>query len=312
LYFSATGGRPLEYYRYCARLEIVVMYSAMAPTAKSLILDLLSTLKGGTMPVSALIQAAELFGIAENSVRVALARLVTAGQVDRDERGRYRLGAQSAPIDRLVTSWRRIGERLRSWDDDWIAVHTAGLPVRPAERAVRRRERALRFLGFRELAPGLKVRPDNLRGGLETLRAELEGLGLEAGALVFELRGLDPASDARARGLWDVSELCAGYRQSLGDLAASEQHLQVVSEAEGMVESFLLGGRVIRQLVLDPLLPEPIVPVAERDALVVALRRYDRLGRACWNAFLERHGVLGGRTPADTRIADGASRLAAR
>ena len=49
-----------------------------------------------------------------------------------------------------------------------------------------------------------------------------------------------------------------------------------------MVESFLLGGRVIRQLVLDPLLPEPILPVGERDALAGAMRRYDRLGRACW------------------------------
>jgi phenylacetic acid degradation operon negative regulatory protein len=288
------------------------MYPGVEPTAKSLILDLLSTLAGGTMPVSTLVQAGQLFGIAENNVRVALARLVTGGQVDRDERGRYRLGAQSAPIDRLVSSWRRPGERLRSWDDDWVAVHTAGLPARSGERALRRRERALRFLGFRELAAGLAIRPDNLRGGVAALRAELETLGLEAGALVFELRALDPASDARARGLWDVAALCAGYRQSLADLAASEQRLQIASEAEGMVESFLLGGRVIRQLVLDPLLPEPIVPVAERDALVLALRRYDRLGRACWTGFLERHGVLGGRTPADTRIPGGASRLAAR
>jgi phenylacetic acid degradation operon negative regulatory protein len=284
----------------------------MAPTAKSLILDLLSTLKGGTMPVGALVEAAALFGIAENSVRVALARLVTSVQVDRDERGRYRLGSLSAPIDHRVTSWRRLAERLRSWDDDWIAVHSGGLPTRPAESQVRRRERALRFLGFRELAPSLAIRPDNLRGGVAAVRSELQTLGLEAGAIVCELRALEPATDARARGLWDVSGLCAGYRQSLADLEASEQHLQVVSEAEGMLESYLLGGRVIRQLVLDPLLPEPILPVGERDALVLSLRRYDRLGRACWAAFLERHGVLGGRAPADTRIPDGASRLAAR
>ena len=128
---------------------------------------------------------------------------------------------------------------------------------------------------------------------------------------MFELGGLDPASDARARGLWDVTALCGGYRQSLADLAESERALQVASEAQAMVDSFLLGGRVIRQLVLDPLLPEPIVPTSERDALVEALRRYDRLGRACWAAFLERHGVIGRRAPADTRIPDGATRLAA-
>jgi phenylacetic acid degradation operon negative regulatory protein len=287
------------------------MNRIVTPTPKSLTLDLLSTLAGGTMPVGALVEAAALFGIQENALRVALARLLAAGQVERDERGRYRLGAQAAPIDRRVTSWRRAGERVRPWDESWLGVHTAGLAPRPAERQLRRRARALRFLGFEPLAPGLAVRPDNLRGGVEAVREELRGLGLEAGALVFELGALDPATDARARGLWDVTALCGGYRQSLADLAASERSLQLASETQAMVESYLLGGRVIRQLVLDPLLPEPIVPTAERDALVEALRRYDRLGRACWAAFLERHGAIGRRAPADTRIPDGATRLAA-
>lgn len=287
------------------------MNRPVAPSAKSLILDLLSTLAGGTMPVGALVEAADLFGIQENALRVALARLLAAGQIERDERGRYRLGAQALPIDRRVTSWRRAAERARPWDGDWLGVHTAGLGPRPAERQVRRRGRALRFLGFETLAPGLALRPNNLRGGALAVREELRGLGLEAGALVFELAALDPASDARARGLWDATGLCGGYRQSLADLAASEQALQVASEAQAMVESYVLGGRVIRQLVLDPLLPEPIVPTVERDALVLAMRRYDRLGRACWAGFRDRHGLTGRRAPADTRIPEGASRLAA-
>jgi phenylacetic acid degradation operon negative regulatory protein len=283
---------------------------SMAPTAKSLILDLLSTLAGGTMPVSALVRAGELFGIAENSLRVALARLVTGGQVERDDRGRYRMGRQAAPIDRRVTSWRHLGDRIRPWADRWVGVHTAGVSARASDRQVQRRERALRFLGFGELSAGLSVRPDNLKGGITAIRAELSSLGVEAGVLVFEIDALDAATDARARSLWDVAGLCAGYRQSLADIDASEKHLQMVSEEEGMVESFLLGGRVIRELVLDPLLPEPILPVRERDALVLAMRRYDALGRACWAAFMERHGVLGARTPADTRIAGGgATRL---
>jgi phenylacetic acid degradation operon negative regulatory protein len=287
------------------------MNTIVAPSAKSLTLELLSTLAGGTMPVGALVEAAELFGIQENALRVALARLLAGSQVERDERGRYRLGAQAQPIDRRVTSWRRAAERTRPWDGAWLGVHNAGLGPRPAERQARRRGRALRFLGFETLVPGLALRPDNLRGGVDAVRQELAGLGLEAGALVFELGGLDPATEARARGLWDVTALCGGYRQSLGDLAASEQRLQLASEAQAMVESFLLGGRVIRQLVLDPLLPEPIVPTSERDALVEAMRRYDRLGRTCWAGFRERHGLTGRRAPADTRIPDGATRLAA-
>ena len=73
--------------------------------------------------------------------------------------------------------------------------------------------------------------------------------------------------------------------------------------ARAMVESFLLGGRAIRQIVLDPLLPEPLVPAAERGALVAAMRRYDRVGRACWAGFMRAFDVLPeARAPVDLRL----------
>ena len=66
---------------------------AMEPTAKSLILDLLSTLRpGSAMPVGALVEAGSLFGLSGNNVRVSIARLLAGGQIARDERGHYRLG----------------------------------------------------------------------------------------------------------------------------------------------------------------------------------------------------------------------------
>ncbi len=65
-----------------------------------------------------------------------------------------------------------------------------------------------------------------------------------------------------------------------------------------MVETFLLGGRAIRQLVLDPLLPEPIVAAGERRELVQALRDYDRAGRGCWRAFMREHDAVADSSPA--------------
>ncbi len=259
------------------------------------------------MPVGALVAVGGLFDLGESSIRVAVARLLAAGLLERDERGRYRLGAQAAPLSRRVGGWRRLEERTRRWEGGWIGVH------RRADGALRRRaglrrDQTLRLLGFAPLAPRLHVRPDNLRSGVGQARDELAELGLETGALVFALRDLDPASDARARGLWDAAELCAGYARSLDDLAQSERHLASLPVEAAMVESFLLGGRVIRQLVLDPLLPEPIVPSAERRALVEAMRRYDRTGRRAWAAFLERFGVAHATTPADTRALEGAGR----
>lgn len=272
----------------------------VAPTAKSLILDLLSSLRKGTMPVSALVHAGDLFELADNNIRVALARLLAAGRVERDERGRYRLGPQAAAVNRRVTDWRHMDERLCEWDGRWLAVHGA----RPAGRGSqsRRRERALRMLGFAELAPGLAIRPDNLVADVDETAGELLALGLEAGALVFRIDGLAPTTDAQARGLWDVAGICDDYRRALADLRASEQHLRVLGAEDAMVESYLLGGRVIRQLTLDPLLPDPIVPTAERRALVSAMRRYERLGFACWAAFMERFGVLTARSPAHSGV----------
>ncbi|HSP97793.1 MAG TPA: PaaX family transcriptional regulator, partial [Candidatus Dormibacteraeota bacterium] len=68
----------------------------MQPSARGLVLDLLSTLRSGSaMSVGALVEAGALFGISENNVRVTVARLLASGHVARDERGAYRLGGTS-------------------------------------------------------------------------------------------------------------------------------------------------------------------------------------------------------------------------
>lgn len=281
------------------------MSRAVTVTAKSLILDLLSTLRGGSMPVKALVGAAALFGVRENGLRVALARLYAARLVERDERGRYRLGPGTLAVSRRVASWRRIDERLRPWDGGWAAVHLG------RRKADRRGSQALRFLGFRALEPGLCLRPDNLAGGIEAVREQLTALGLRDAA-VFAVLELDPARDLAARSLWDAAELSAAYLAARRELEQSELRLAALPDDEAMVESFLVGGRGIRQLVLDPLLPEPIVRAADRAALVTALRRYDRVGRARWARFLERYDVPHldpRRAPADLRLADATQHL---
>ena len=260
------------------------------PTAKSLTLDLLSSLRGGAMPVSALVAAARLFRIDQNALRVAIARLLGAGQIARDERGQYRLGEAAHAVDRRVLGWRESDQRTQRWPGGWWLVR-AGAPAAARSRARKQRVRALSLLGFAELAPGLALRPDNLRVSLAELRGELRELGLEAGALVAHASELDEGSEARARGLWRREEFADRYLRSLSEIEASEARLAGLSEERAMVESFLLGGRVIRELVLDPLLPEPLAPEAERRALVAAMRRYDRAGRRAWASFMKRLGA---------------------
>ncbi len=277
----------------------------MAPTAKSLILDLLSTLGRGSAPVRSLIEAASLFEIAGNNVRVTLARLLADGLVERDERGSYRLGPEAGAVHARIRSWRRLEEEYRPWEGCWVAVHLSGADARTRLR----RQRALHLLGFRPLEPGLELRPDNLRGGVEAVRRDLVALGLDAAAPVFRVDALDPATEARARRLWKADALVQGYRSTVARLAASARRLESLPRGEAMVESFTLGGDAIRQLVLDPLLPGSIVPERERRALVEATRRYDRLGRRMWAGWLGAGAPPMQASPAGVRGLEAAGRI---
>ena len=274
------------------------------PTARSLVLDLLSTLRRGTMPVRALVEAGALLGIEENNVRVSLARLYASGRIERDERGRYRLGPAVAAISGRLRSWRDLGQRQRAWKGDWIAVHCARLGRGPARR---RRERALELLGFRALETGFSLRPDNLRGGVDSVREQLVSLATGADATdtalgrVFVVRDLDPSSDLEARSLWDAAALADECRASLADLQASEARLERLSDEEAMVESFLVGGRILRQLVRHPLLPPEILDPAPLRDLLDAMKHYDARGRDAWARFLSRHDVPHRALPLDAR-----------
>lgn len=267
------------------------------PNAKSFVLDLLSTLRRGAMPVRALVASAALFGIAEGSVRVALTRLLGAGLVERDERGLYRLGQAAAAVQRRVAAWRELDAQLLPWSGGWIGVFAGRAATPPSRASQRRGERALRLLGFRPLVRGLALRPDNLVGGATRVREELSALGLAPGSVVCEVRELDPVSEARARKLWDADDLVSSYRRHRQRLDASTRRLRARSAEFAMVESFRVGGGALRLLAHDPLLPEPIVPAAERAALVDAMRDYDAIGRASWSGFLSRHGIRSGKSP---------------
>ena len=265
------------------------------------------------MPVRALVAAGELFDITPNSLRVSLARLCSTGQVERDARGRYRLGDAAQAIDGHVQSWRRAHERLADWSVShtgsarWIAVHTRATGSR--SKQARADARALLLHGFRELERGLFVRPDNLVGGVDATRTSLCALGLGVDSPVYGLGELDAARERAARELWNSDELAPLYARTRQELARGESRLASLPVERAMVESFLLGGHAIRIVAIDPLLPHPIVERGELAALVEATRCYELAGRACWSDFLARYGVLHQRAPVDARVSDAARAL---
>jgi phenylacetic acid degradation operon negative regulatory protein len=272
----------------------------VVPTAKSLLLDLLSAAGHSGAPVKRLLVACQLFDISENSVRVTLVRLSAAGLIEATGRGEYRLGAAAGGLAREVAAWPSAEQRVRPWSGGWLAVHTAGM-ARGERSVLRRRSRALRIVGLRELERGLFVRPDNLEGGVDGARLRLHSLGLEEQATVFIATSFDSRAEARARGLWDGRALGVSYRRSKARLEKWLERAHRLELDVAAREAFLLGGSAIRAIVYDPLLPVPLVDVEERRRFVETVRRFDRAGRAIWKAFGFR---LGPAAPSTVRQED--------
>jgi hypothetical protein len=105
-------------------------------------------------------------------------------------------------------------------------------------------------------------------------------------SIVFGMTSLDSHDAASASRLWDTGRLLSDCRELTARLERSAARLATLPAAEAMRESFELGGEGIRQLAVDPLLPDQIAPASDRRALLDAMCHYDLLGRRCWADWL--------------------------
>ena len=110
--------------------------------------------------------------------------------------------------------------------------------------------------------------------------------GLDAEASVFRMEDLNPEQDARARALWDSPSLEQTYSKLHGDLTVSMDRLEELPINDSVREAFLLGREGIRHVVLDPLLPEPMVDTDKRSTMVHVLQSYCDKGLHLWARFL--------------------------
>ncbi len=179
-----------------------------------------------------------------------------------------------------------VGARTRPWTGGWLVVHSG--PLARSDRArLKARQRALDMLGFRELDPGLWLRPDNIEDGVDAVRARLVKLGLEASAGVFVASQFDVARAKRIAKLWDGKALNASYAKLRRELESWMQRAAKLEPEVAARESLLMGRHAIRQVVFDPLLPAPMVDVEARHAFVETVRAYDRAGQAIWRQVRE-------------------------
>jgi phenylacetic acid degradation operon negative regulatory protein len=204
-------------------------------TARSVVLSVLLGAHPAWATASELIRLTADFDIRESTVRVALTRMVGAGDLVRSADG-YRLS------DRLLARQRRqddaINPRLNRWDGTWTTLVITSVGTDARSRASLRT--TLQDNRFAELREGVWLRPDNLDVELSA--------GVFDRVRVLHSRDDDPAGLA-AR-LWDLPEWVRRGRELLDEMAT----------ARDIPGQFVAAAAIVRHLLTDPVLPGELLP----------------------------------------------------
>ena len=204
-------------------------------TARSVVLSVLLGAHPAWATASELIRLTADFGIKETTLRVALTRMVSAGDLLRSADG-YRLS------DRLLVRQRRQDEamrpRVRAWGGDWIMLIVTSVGTDARTRATLRT--TMHHKRFGELREGVWTRPDNL---------DLE-LDPEVATRVRVLRARDDAPAQLAGQLWNLPEWAETGHRLLDEMA----------QASDVPGRFVVAAAMVRHLLTDPMLPAELLP----------------------------------------------------
>jgi phenylacetic acid degradation operon negative regulatory protein len=204
-------------------------------TARSVVLSVLLGAHPAWATVPELLRLTSDFGIREPTLRVALTRMVSGGDLVRSDDG-YRLS------DRLLARQRRQDEALhpvaRDWDGTWITVIVTVMGTDARTRGALRS--ALQDNRFGELREGVWMRPDTLDGMVPAL---IRGR-------VRVLRAADDNSAELARQLWDLPGWSKAGHRLLREMAA----------AKDIPHRFAVAAAIVRHLLADPVLPAGLLP----------------------------------------------------
>jgi phenylacetic acid degradation operon negative regulatory protein len=212
------------------------------------------------------------FGFSIGASRVALARMVRRGGLERLRSGRlvsYRPTPRTVALleegDRRIFSLGREPHRAELWTALWHAI--------PEERRLERGRlaRRLRFLGFGSVQDGTWISPHDREREVVALIDEL-GVGGYAGVMVGR-----PAAALDFRALvsraWDLEALDERYRAFTDEFSPS-----VKGDGQPRMderEAFLLRTRLVHAFrrfpALDPELPDELMHAPRHRAEAVAL-----------------------------------------
>ncbi|WP_446222595.1 PaaX family transcriptional regulator C-terminal domain-containing protein [Nocardia sp. IBHARD005] len=203
-------------------------------TARSAILSVLLGAHPAQAPAAAIVHLATELGLQESTVRAALTRMVSAGDLERDD-ATYRLTPRLLGRQKLQDL--AIDPMLRPYDGHWrLAIVTTGADA-AADRTLLRE--SLQANKFGEVREGVWGRPDNLM----TPR-------ITAGHRLTYVTGRPD----------DPDELAARLFRPAAWADIATRLLAALDGADRMRDRLEVAAGVVRHIMRDPILPAEFLP----------------------------------------------------
>lgn len=255
-------------------------------TARSVVLSVLLGAHPAWATTPELLRLTSDFDIKEPTLRVALTRMVAAGDLVRSEDG-YRLS------ERLLARQRRQDNALdpptREWDGSWTMAVVIAVGEDARTRAGLRT--TLSHNRFGELRDGVWLRPSNLEFAVPE----------QARDLIRVLSARDRDDAGLAARLWDLPGWSATGHRLLDEMGA----------AADIPGRFVVAAAIVRHLLTDPVLPAALLPAdwpgrklrdeyADFVALLLQRRDYfNGVTRDWWRPHEHQSGEAGTRHHGD-------------
>lgn len=228
--------------------------------------------------MDALVRSGALFQLPAGTVRVALSRMVAAGELTTDD-GSYALAGHLLIRQSRQDESRRGLAAHAAWDGQWEMAVIDSEARSAVDRAALRD--SMGRLRLAELREGLWMRPANLDRQRQSVARGIA----DTACRWFNAQPMNRPSDLATR-LWDLRGWQTGAQALLVELGALFPRLRK-SDPKVLPSGFTVNAAVLRHLQADPLLPEPLLPRSwAGPRLRNRFEEFDAEFNAVWRTWL--------------------------
>jgi phenylacetic acid degradation operon negative regulatory protein len=268
--------------------SVIYIESRPVPSAETSVVDLLSALADpgspicrDTLPLAGLLRFTRALGHSDNSVRMALSRLVAEDLVKRDGRGCYNYGSAGHRRHLEMVGWHQSAMRVDTrWDGSWLGLFIKGKPSKSDQRAAR-------LAGFRQYDDSLMVRPGNLSRDLISLKDCVPEGFANGQYWQTRLSDLNNEQQRHFSALYDTENIVQGYKTLIKLKLPTKKVNNLQALRDIVTTTYLVGREAVVTVVSDPLLPKEMIDVNLRAKAIKRAKHYYDQSSKYWATLID-------------------------